>query len=139
MFKDIAINVENNSVIQSFIKDCKLDIDAYIKLEEKDINAIVNTKGKISTIAGEGKGKDAVNESMQSLINNFADYQDIKTILIRFYTHETFPAMEFQAPLNDLYQVFGREEEIIISILIDNTLSEDCVSAASIIKQHVVV
>ena len=76
---------------------------------------------------------------MQSLINTFAEYQDVKTILIRFYTHETFPAMNFQDPIDDLYKVFKKEEEIIISILIDNTLPEDWVQVTSIIEEHVVV
>ena len=76
---------------------------------------------------------------MKSLINNFVSYQDIRTILIRFYIHETFPVMEFQTSLDYIYEVFEKEEEIIISILIDNILPKDCVQATSIIKQNVFI
>ena len=149
LFKDIFINKkevprlvidsEKDSVIQSFINDCKPEIDSYLELKEEDVKDLLNTKGRISTIEGEGNGEKAVNKSIESLINNFEYHQDIKAILIRFYIHETFPVMEFQDSLDYLFKVFEREEEIIFSILIDNTLAEDCVHATSIIQQQVIV
>ena len=147
MFEDIdlkevprvVIDIENDSVIQSFIHDSKSNVDCYLKLKEEDVESIFNTKGQVSTISGKGNGENAVTESMKSLINNFVSYQDIRTILIRFYIHETFPVMKFQTSLDYIYEVFEKEEEIIISILIDNILPKDCVQSTSIIKQNVFI
>ena len=57
-------------------------------------------------------------------------------ILICFSIHETFPIMEIKEGLDELYEPFDKDEEIIFSVLIDNKLAIDEVQANIIIKRH---
>jgi len=86
-----------------------------------------------------GKGDDAHRKSLKPLIEHFKDCKSVLAILINFSIHETFPIMEVKEAMDEVYEIFNQDEEIIFSVLIDNNLARDEVQANTIIKRHVAV
>ena len=146
-YKDLFVSKENkvvlvldpstDSTIQKMIGDAtSKDIESYISLELEDIKAIVDAEGLTSTISSTGRGDNTHKKSLQPLIEHYKNYKSVKAILISFTIHETFPIMELQEAINDVCEVFNKEEEILFSVLIDNMLADDEVQANIIIKRH---
>lgn len=135
--KSRVIYTKDNAIIQKMISDAtSKDIDAYIHLKPEDIDYILYVSGSTSTIAGTGKGDNAHTKSIYPLVKHYEDCKNIKAILICFSIHETFPIMEIKEAMDGVYKVFNQDEEIIFSVLIDNTLAIDEVVVNSIVKRH---
>jgi cell division GTPase FtsZ len=131
-----VLDVDTDSTIQQMISDATSDdVESYIKLELDDIRSILNTEGLTSSMSSNCSGSRADKKSLRPLINHYRNC-NIKAILICFTTHETFPLMEISEAMNEVNKVFDKDEEIILSVLIDNTLDVDEVHTNSIIKHR---
>jgi len=110
------------------------EIKSYIAIELEDIKVILNAEGLTSTISSIGRGKSPHKKSIRPLIIHYKNCKNIRAILISFSIHGTFSITKIKEAIGYVYKVFTTDEEIIFSVLIDNTLALDEVQVNSIIK-----
>ena len=128
-------DIDNRPIVEKIISDAtSKDIESYICLEMDDIKSILGGDGLTSTISSTGRGDNAHHMSLQSLIEQYKNCKNIRAILIVFTINEAFPIMEIKEAIDELYKIFIGDEDILFSVLINNTLSVDEVQVNSIIK-----
>lgn len=133
----LVINADSDDTIQEMIKDAASEnSDFYISIELKDIETIINAEGLTSSLSNVGRGKNAHHQSLKPLITHYKGGSHISTMLISFTIHETYPIVDIEEALDELYKVVTVEEDIIFSILIDNKLKLDEVRVNAIIKER---
>ena len=132
----LVIDTENDSTIKKMISNAtSKEIKSYIAIELEDIKVILNAEGLTSTISTTGRGKFSHKKSIQPLIMHYKICKNIRAILISFSIHGTFSITKIKEVMGNVYKVFTKDEEIIFSVFIDNTLALDEVQVNSIIKR----
>jgi len=131
----LVIDVERDVTIQKMISDAtSKSIESHIELELGDIETILKADGLTTSLSSSVIGDNAHKKSLQPLIQHYKDCKTVKAILISFTLHETFPIIEIKEAINELAEIFTKEEDILFSILIDNRFAVDAVQTNSIIK-----